>query len=142
MKGTRHSEEQIIAILKQGEAGLTTAALCRQHGITEQTYYRWKAWYGHRFSCSRVIFGELVREGRLDAKGFQGLAKDKLEFIHREASVLRLELGGGTAPSLRWHRTPSTSKDCDGCFGSERNRLFAASMDIILQQYYGGWTKR
>jgi hypothetical protein len=32
MKGTRHSEEQIIAILKQGEAGLTTAELCRQHG--------------------------------------------------------------------------------------------------------------
>ena len=46
MKGTRHSEEQIIAILKQGEAGLTTAELCRQHNITEQTYYRWKAKYG------------------------------------------------------------------------------------------------
>lgn len=43
MKGTRHSEEQIIAILKQGEAGLTTSELCRQQGITEQTYYRWKA---------------------------------------------------------------------------------------------------
>jgi putative transposase len=36
MKGTRHSEEQIIAILKQGEAGLATADLCRQHGISEQ----------------------------------------------------------------------------------------------------------
>ncbi len=35
MKGTRHSEEQIIAILKQGEAGLTTAELCRQHGNSE-----------------------------------------------------------------------------------------------------------
>src|SRR2546427_7215800 len=46
MKGTRHSEEQIIAILKQGEAGVTTAELCRQHGIVEQTYYRWKAKYG------------------------------------------------------------------------------------------------
>ena len=40
MKGIRHSEEQIIAILKQGEAGLATAELCRQHGITEATYYR------------------------------------------------------------------------------------------------------
>jgi len=46
MKGTRHSEEQIIAILKQGEAGVVTAELCRQHGISEQTYYRWKAKYG------------------------------------------------------------------------------------------------
>ena len=45
MKGTRHSEEQIIAILKQGEAGLGTVELCRQHAITEQTYYRWKAKY-------------------------------------------------------------------------------------------------
>jgi len=45
MKGTRHSEEQIIAILKQGEVGLATADLCHQHGIAEprQTYYRWKA---------------------------------------------------------------------------------------------------
>ena len=38
MKGTRHSEERIIAILKQGDAGLTTAELCRQHWITEETY--------------------------------------------------------------------------------------------------------
>jgi len=38
MKGTRHREEQIIAILKQGEAGLTTAELCREHEISEQTY--------------------------------------------------------------------------------------------------------
>jgi hypothetical protein len=35
MKATRHSDEQIIAILKQGEAGLTTAELCRRRGITE-----------------------------------------------------------------------------------------------------------
>jgi putative transposase len=35
MKSARHSEEQIIAILKQGEAGLTTAELCRKRGITE-----------------------------------------------------------------------------------------------------------
>jgi len=38
VKGTRHSPEQIIAILKQGEAGLSTADLCRQHGIAEQTF--------------------------------------------------------------------------------------------------------
>jgi bifunctional DNA-binding transcriptional regulator/antitoxin component of YhaV-PrlF toxin-antitoxin module len=46
MKGTRHSEEQIIAILKQVEVGLAMGELCRQHGISEQTYYRWKAKYG------------------------------------------------------------------------------------------------
>ena len=46
MKGKRHSEEQIIAILKQSEAGLKTSEVCRQNGISEQTFYRWKAKYG------------------------------------------------------------------------------------------------
>ena len=46
MRGTRHSEEQIIAILKQAEKGIATAELCRQQGISEQTFYRWKAKYG------------------------------------------------------------------------------------------------
>lgn len=40
MKGMRHNEERIIAILKPGEAGLTMAELCRQREIAEQTYYR------------------------------------------------------------------------------------------------------
>jgi transposase-like protein len=46
MRGTRQSEEQVIAILKQGDSGVKTAELCRQYGITEGTYYRWKAKYG------------------------------------------------------------------------------------------------
>nr|MBA3915611.1 transposase [Terriglobales bacterium] len=47
----RHSEEQIIAILKQGEAGVLTADLCRQHGVSEQTYHRWKAKFGGWRHC-------------------------------------------------------------------------------------------
>ena len=46
MKGNRHTEEQIIAILKEQEAGLKTAELCRNHGISEPTFYNWKAKYG------------------------------------------------------------------------------------------------
>ena len=46
MKGNRHTEEQIIAILKEQEAGLKTAELCRKHGISEPTFYNWKAKYG------------------------------------------------------------------------------------------------
>ena len=46
MRGTRHSEEQIIAILKQAEKGMATGEVCRQHGVSEQTFYRWKAKYG------------------------------------------------------------------------------------------------
>ena len=42
----RFSEEQIVSILKQGEAGIKTKDLCRQHGISTGTYYAWKAKYG------------------------------------------------------------------------------------------------
>ena len=41
-----HFEEQIIAILKEHQAGVTTADLCRKHGISDATFYNWKAKYG------------------------------------------------------------------------------------------------
>lgn len=46
MKQTRFTEEQIIGVLKEGEAGLAVKEISRKHGICDQTYYRWKAKYG------------------------------------------------------------------------------------------------
>lgn len=46
MKAKRFTEEQIIKVLKQADASSSTKALCRQHGITEQTFYRWKKKFG------------------------------------------------------------------------------------------------
>ncbi len=46
MKRSRFSEEQIVGSLKQEEAGMKTAELCRQNYISEATYYNWKAKYG------------------------------------------------------------------------------------------------
>ena len=46
MKRKRHTEEQIIAILKEHEAGVKTADLCRKHGISEASFYNWEAIYG------------------------------------------------------------------------------------------------
>jgi putative transposase len=44
MKRSKFTDEQILAIVKEGEAGSPGCGpLCRSHGITEQTYYRWKA---------------------------------------------------------------------------------------------------
>ena len=46
MKRSKFSDEQILAIVKEGEAGRKATDVCRANGITEQTYYRWKAKYG------------------------------------------------------------------------------------------------
>ncbi len=46
MKRSRFSEEQIIGILKQAEAGIKVQDLCRQNGISDATFYKWRAKYG------------------------------------------------------------------------------------------------
>ena len=46
MKRSKFSEEQIIGILREQEAGAKTAELCRKHGMSEATFYAWKAKFG------------------------------------------------------------------------------------------------
>ncbi len=46
MRRSRFSEEQIIGILREHEAGAATPELCRRHGISDATFYKWKAKYG------------------------------------------------------------------------------------------------
>jgi putative transposase len=46
MKKQRHSEEQIIAVLKEAQAGAKVDDVCRRHGISQPTYYKWKQRFG------------------------------------------------------------------------------------------------
>lgn len=46
MKRSRFSDEQIIGILKEHSAGLTATELCRKHGISDATFYKWRSRYG------------------------------------------------------------------------------------------------
>lgn len=62
----RFSEEQIVGILKEHEAGVATAELCRRHGIAKATFFRWKAKYGGlEVDDARKLKGLLEENGKL-----------------------------------------------------------------------------
>ncbi|SFK92549.1 putative transposase [Methylocapsa palsarum] len=46
MKKSRFSEEQIIGVLKEHQAGIAVAEICRKHGISDATFYTWRSKYG------------------------------------------------------------------------------------------------
>lgn len=64
MKKTRHNETQIIAILQAVEAGRMVKDVCREHGISDATYYNWKAKYGGMEASDLKRMKELEDENR------------------------------------------------------------------------------
>ena len=64
MRKSRFTDEQIVKILNLQENGLKVAEICRQHGISEQTYYRWKSKYGGMEVSEVKRLKELEAENR------------------------------------------------------------------------------
>ena len=66
MKRSRYTESQIIQILKASEAGIPVAELCRKHGMSNASFYKWRAKYGGLDVSSMTRMKELEEEnGRL-----------------------------------------------------------------------------
>jgi putative transposase len=87
MKGRRFSEEQIIGVLKEADAGAKTKDLCRKHGISEATFYNWKAKYGgmtvsearrlRELEAENARLKKLLAEAELDKAALKDLLNRK-----------------------------------------------------------------
>ena len=87
MRRSRFSEEQIISILREGDAGRKVDELCREHGIGKYTYYRWKAKYGglqvdeakrlRRLEDENRRLKQVVADLTLDNQALKGLLHRK-----------------------------------------------------------------
>lgn len=64
MKKSRFTDSQIIAILKQAEAGTPVPELCREHGISSATFYKWRSRYGGMEASMVSRMKELEEENR------------------------------------------------------------------------------
>ncbi len=64
MKKSRYSDSQILAILKQAEAGAPIPALCREHGMSNASFYKWRAKFGGMDASMMKRMKELEDENR------------------------------------------------------------------------------
>lgn len=76
MKKKRFSESQIVAILKEGEAGIPLSDLSRKHGFGHSTYYQWKTKYGGMSVSELKRLREMEEENRRLKKMFAELSLD------------------------------------------------------------------
>ena len=79
MKAKRYSEEQIIAVLKEAEAGAKVADLCRKYGMSDATYYNWKAKY------SGLTVSELKRLKALEEENTIKIDRHRIIITDKEA---------------------------------------------------------
>jgi putative transposase len=87
MKKSRFSEEQIVAILKESEAGVPNKELCRKHGIADGTFYQWRSKYGGMQASDvkrlksleeeNLQLKRLVGQQALDIDGFKNALSKK-----------------------------------------------------------------
>lgn len=86
MKKSRYTDEQIVGILKESEAGMATAELCRKHAVSVQTFYRWKAKYGGLEVSEAQRLRQLEEENR---KLKQLVAEQALDMVGLKAVLAK-----------------------------------------------------
>ena len=77
MKKSKYSDSQILAILKQAESGIPVPTLCREHGMSQATFYKWRAKYGGMDASLMAKMKALEEENRRLKKMY---AEERLKY--------------------------------------------------------------
>ena len=108
MKKSRFTETQVVAILKESDAGMKVVELCRKHGISDATYYKWKSKYGGMEASDLKRVRELEAENAKLKRMYAELAlentamKDLIAKNSRAGRAARISaLSGAGTPVAR-----------------------------------------
>ena len=86
MKKARFTESQILAILKQGESGVPVADLCREHGISNATYYNWRSKYGGMDASLMAEMKAMAEENRRLGLQLRGDSEVAMDLLRQEVA--------------------------------------------------------
>jgi putative transposase len=125
MQRKRHTEEEIIAILKEHEAGIKTADLCRKHGISDATFYNWKSKYGG------LEVSEVKRMKGLESENAR-LKKLLADAMLDNAALKDLQKNGDARCQARGCRSPAFCVRHERAAGVQDNRLRADDGAVSL----------
>jgi len=111
MRTSKFTPEQMVHILRQGDSGVPVVELCRRHGISEQTFYRWKRRFGDLGTAEVRELRQLREENRKLKQVVADLTLDK--------QILKEALGKNvwSAPRLQARRLPTDQTVCANVSG-------------------------
>ena len=122
MRKSKFSESQIVAILKEGEAGLPVAEVCRKHGISAPTYYAWKSKYAGATVSDLTRMRELEAENARLKRMYADLALENAaikDVLAKNSDAVREAAG----PSIACRsREPAGPQACRGRRTTGRRR--------------------